>query len=465
MLERLRRLLRAERPLDEGTTTHRLCRLRHAALHPGAALWTPGIGGGNLGTGAAEALDEVGVGGELVVGFQIRAREPVHPHAVLARVEEVRPFPPEWDPEGLGATQRYLLVGLARVTLDRDTITHKRVPTVAATLAPPRDEDLAAPDERLLAQLHALAAVDNHWPEHWLEAFELLSTAPLGQWATTLGWRLSADERIQLFDHPDRIASAVLASLESVHGGLDPVRRREAVRVQALTRRTSIMPERVLRAVADPVGVALFHPADVGLDHPSDLSLAARFARGDLVAFRVAHGQQVRVRVTGGELSPDEADAAGPRATFRLAVRHGRLYFGGARSAVAALREPGARSEAAPDAPGPAPAVPCAASLASPSVVELAPPPQPPPPGPDVHALPAPAAPLLLPAPPALPGGPLDAAEFADPAQWVDVPHGVYVATLTGLKARGDADAAFVLQLASAPAIDDVPAPEDLPSL
>ncbi|TNF32282.1 MAG: hypothetical protein EP329_10755 [Deltaproteobacteria bacterium] len=400
MLERLRRLLRPDRRRDEASTTYRLCRLRHATLHPGASLWTPGVGGGNLGVGAAEALDDVGIGGELVVGFQVRAREPVHPHAVLARIEEVRPFPPDWDPEGLGASQRYLLVGVARVTLDRDTITHKRIPTVTAQVEPPRDEELEAPSPELLAQLTTLAAADNHWPQHWHDAFELLRSAPLGQWATTLGWRLSADERIALFDHPERIGPAVASNLESLQVGLDPARRREAVRVQALTRRTTVMPDRTMRVVADAEGWALFHPADIGPDLegaviPADIQ--AHLALGDLVSVHVPAGTSVRVRLTGGELNEDEVAVGAPSVTFRLDVRHGRLFLGGG-------------------------------TLANNNHFQ-------------------------------------DKVEYAEPAQWVDVPNGLFATTVTALKPGEDGERGYVVQLREVIDLAAIPAPAKIPEL
>jgi len=401
MLERLRRLLRPDRRREAGESTFRLCRLRHATLHPGATLWTPGVGGGNLGVGAAEALDDVGIGGELVVGFQIRAREPVHPQAVLARVEEVRPFPPEWDPEGLGASQRYLLVGVARVTLDRDTITHKRIPTVTAVTHPPRDEELEAPGERLVAQLATLAAADNHWPQHWLDAFELLPNAPLGQWATSLGWRLSADERIDLFDHPERIGPAVMSNLDSLQVGLDPARRREAVRVQALTRRTTVMPDRSMRAVADEEGWALFHPADLSPDLDGavvPVDIPAHLALGDLVGVRSPAGEAVRVRLTGGELTEDEEPFRQESVSFRLEVRHGRLFLGGG-------------------------------ALASGNHFQ-------------------------------------DKLEYADPAQWVDVPNGLFAVVVTALQRKpGDEERVYVVQLREVDDLASLPAPAELPEI
>ncbi|PKN55810.1 MAG: hypothetical protein CVU56_19370 [Deltaproteobacteria bacterium HGW-Deltaproteobacteria-14] len=385
---------------DEGATTYRLCRLRHATLHPGATLWTPGVGGGNLGVGAAEALDDVGIGGELVVGFQIRAREPVHPQAVLARIEEVRPFPPEWDPEGLGAAQRYLLVGVARVELDRDTITHKRIPTVTGVALPPRDEELEPPTEALVAQLAALAAADNHWPQHWLDAFELLPNAPLGQWATSLGWRLSADERIALFDHPERIGPAVQSNLDSLQVGLDPTRRREAVRVQALTRRTTVMPDRTMRVTADAEGWALFHPADLSPDPdlavvPTDIT--AHLALGDLVCVQEEVERAVRVRLTGGDLTEDEEPLRGQSVTFRLDVRHGRLFLG----------------------PG---------GLATGNQFD-------------------------------------DKVEYADPAQWVDVPNGLFAAVVTAVGGGEGGERAYVVQLSEVDELATVPAPAAVPEL
>lgn len=338
MLERLRKLLRPDRGDDaEATSTYRLCRLRHATLHPGATLWTPGSGGGNLGAGAAEALADVGLGGELVVGFQTRAREPVYPRGVLARVEEIAPFPEDWDPEGLGAPQRYRLMGLGRVELDISSVANKRVPTVTATLHPARPEELEQADAELLAQLAGLAAADNHWPDHWLEAFDQLPAAPLGQWATTLGWRLGAEERLELFDHPDRIAARVLSTLDSLHAGLDPTRRREAVRVQALTRRTTIMPERTLAVVSDAAGWALFHPGDLGEGGGPAVTpetVAAHLAMGNLLGVRTAPGRRAIVRFTGGELTGGESAARLGEATFRLFVRHGRLFLGGAALAT-----------------------------------------------------------------------------------------------------------------------------------
>lgn len=332
----LKRLLtfwrrRPERPADGATW--RLCRLRHATLHPGAVLWTPGVGGGNLGGGAANALDEAGVGGEVVVGFQSGAREPVHPYGVIARIEERVPFPESWNPEGLGASHRYRLEGLSRVALDPATTTNKRVPTIVARPDLERPEDLAPPPPELVELLAALSRLENAWPEHWLEAFQSLPSAALGQWATTLGWRLAREERLLLFDQPGRIAEILLSTLDALHLGLAPERRREAVRAQTLTRRTSYMPERHLDVVVDEDGWAIFHPADVHTQAEAEgggARLATHFQRGNVIAARSAPGRRCRVRLTATSLTEEEARRVGAESTFRLLVRHGRLFLGGA---------------------------------------------------------------------------------------------------------------------------------------
>jgi hypothetical protein len=311
----------------------RLCRLRHATLHPGASLWTPGVGGGNLGGGASNALDEAGVGGEVIVGFQSGAREPVHHFGVLARIQERVPFPESWNPEGLGASHRYRLSAIERMELDIASQTHKRVPSITAQPATERPEDLAAPPSELVELLMALSRLDNAWPEHWLEAFGLLPGAPLGQWATTLGWRLSREERLLLFDQPNRIGEVLLSTLDALHLGLAPERRREAVRAQTLTRRTAYMPEKSLAVVGDEDGWVIFHPADVHGTSESDersTQLETHFQRGNVIAVKSPAGRRCRVRLTAGELNPEEIGRQGPEITFRLLVRHGRLFLGGA---------------------------------------------------------------------------------------------------------------------------------------
>lgn len=332
MLERLISLIRGSAKRPVGSATHRLCRLRHATLHPGATLWTPGVGGGNLGGGASSALDDAGVGGHVVVGFQASAREPVHPFGVIALLEERVPFPEGWSPEGLGATHRYRLLGLERVAIDPQSCTNKRVPTVLATTVPTPAEDLAPAPEALVALLQALSRLENAWPEHWLEAFRTLPGGTLGQWATTLGWRLSRDERLLLFDQPGKITEVLLSTLDGLHLGLAPERRREAVRVQTLTRRTTVSPERTLPMVVDEAGWALFHPADVALPEGAlgEAGGGGAPSTGNAVTVAGAPGRRCRVRVTVGGLHTDEADRKIGEATFRLLVRHGRLFLGGA---------------------------------------------------------------------------------------------------------------------------------------
>ncbi len=320
-----------------------LCRLRHATLHPGATLWTPGVGGGNLGGGAASALDEAGLGGEVVVGFQSGAREPVHVNGVVARIEERVAFPESWNPEGLGANHRYRLLGVRRVVIDPLSTTNKRIPTVNVSATDPRPEDTAPPPPELVEILTALSGLENNWPEHWREAFVSLPNAQLGQWATTLGWRLSRDERLMLFDQPHKVAEVLLSTLDGLHLGLAPERRREAVRVQTLTRRTSLMPERSIEVIADEDGWAIFHPADV---HPAShttgpvtLPAAAgdnqsrlqnHFVAGNVINVRAHVGRCCRVRLTALSLTPEEESRRLGESTFRLLVRHGRLFLGGA---------------------------------------------------------------------------------------------------------------------------------------
>lgn len=298
-------------------------------MHPGAALWTPGVGGGNLGGGASNALDEVGVGAEVVVGFQAGAREPVHGQGVIARIEDRVPFPDSWNPEGLGATHRYRLVGLARVAIDPASTTNKRVPTVLATLGPERPEDHAPAPPVLVDLLEALARLDNAWPDHWLDAFRTLPGAALGQWATTLGWRLSREERLDLFEHPGRIAEVLSLTLDALHLGLAPERRREAVRVQTLTRRTSYLPERCLDVVSDEDGWALFHPSDVASFGEGAAGVHDDVARGNVVAWRAPPGHRYRVRFTARALTPEEETRRREEGAYHLLVRHGRLFLGG----------------------------------------------------------------------------------------------------------------------------------------
>jgi len=414
----LKRLLtfwrrRPERP-REGAI-YRLVRLRHATLHPGATLWTPGIGGGNLGGGASNALDAAGVGGEVVVGFQSGAREPVHPCGVSARIEERVPFPETWHAEGLGAKHRYRLTGLQRVVIDPASQTHKRVPTVVAKLDLERPDDRAPAPPELVALLGALSQLDNAWPEHWLEAFQTLPEAALGQWATTLGWRLSREERLLLFDQPARMTEVLLSTLDALHLGLAPERRREAVRAQTLTRRTSYMPERVLDVVVDEDGWAIFHPADVhGMEDPAGSpKLETHFQQGNVIAVKSAPGRRCRIRLTAASLTEDEVKRRGAERIFRLLIRHGRLFLGGATLLRAGVYH--------------------------------------------------------------------DRLEFADPRQWIDVPNGVYSATVTALEPRrgehseateevlATADSAnpaeYVVQLRGHATLEEIDAPSSAPEL
>jgi hypothetical protein len=418
-----------------------LCRLRHATLHPGASLWTPGVGGGNLGGGAATALDEVGLGGEVVVGFQSGAREPVHRTGVIARIDERIPFPESWNPEGLGATHRYRLTGLRRIQIDSGSTSNKRVPTVIVRPDAERPEDLAPAPQELREILDALSKLENPWPDHWLEAFLALPRAPLGQWATTLGWRLSREERLMLFDEPQRITEVLLSTLDGLHLGLAPERRREAVRVQTLTRRTSIMPEVVLEVLADEDGWAIFHPADIHTSAnatqpivlpifprtgPSDrpgsphtpslpmpltsaterpraahITLENHFARGNVVAVEASPGRCCRVRLTGLSLAPDEEARKQGDSSFRLLIRHGRLFLGGG---------------------------------------------------------------TLLRA-----GSYQERLEFADPARWFDVPNGVYQAVVSSLNPADPADGRscvdYVVQLRASETLEEIVPPRTTPSL
>ncbi len=419
-----------------------LCRLRHATLHPGATLWTPGVGGGNLGGGAATALDEVGIGGEVVVGFQSGAREPVHRTGVIARIDERIPFPESWNPEGLGATHRYRLTGLRRIQIDSGSTSNKRVPTVIVRPDTERPEDLALAPPELKDLLDALSRLENPWPDHWLEAFLSLPRAPLGQWATTLGWRLSREERLMLFDEPHRITEVLLSTLDGLHLGLAPERRREAVRAQTLTRRTSIMPEVILEVLADEDGWAIFHPADVHAsanatqpivlpiiprtgpsDRPSTphnvvpppvttttdrprpvhVALENHFARGNIVAVQATPGRCCRVRLTGKSLEPEEDARKQGDTSFRLLIRHGRLFLGGG---------------------------------------------------------------TLLRA-----GSYQERLEFADPRRWFDVPNGVYQAVVSSLNpASGEpsepqACVDYVVQLRASETLEEIVAPKTTPSL
>jgi hypothetical protein len=263
MVKRLLSFWRKDAATPAKVDTWPLCRIRHATLHPGASLWTPGASGGSLGGGASAALDEVGIGGTVAVGFQTTAREQVHTHGVLARVEAREPFPEGTDPMGLGATQRYQLVGLSRIRLDPESCSNRKIPTIAANSAPNRLEDFADAPAPLIEVLQALAALDNAWQPHWAEAFRNLPTQPLGQWATTLGWRLSPEERLANFDQPERIAATLLQTLEALHLGLAPEKRRAAIRAQTLTRRTTVMPHRWMTVACDTIGWSLFHPSDL----------------------------------------------------------------------------------------------------------------------------------------------------------------------------------------------------------
>ena len=337
MLRRWLGRWRGQHARSEDDQTHLLCRLRHATLHPGAALWTPGVGGGNLGGGAVAVLDEVGVGGEVVVGFQAGAREPVHPRGVLAVVEARVPVPEHWNLDELSSPYRYRLRGRARVDVAPETTTNKRLPTVVATMGEAEEADGARAPAGLRELLIALAQVDSTWPEHWVEAFEQLPDAPLGQWATTLGWRLSWEERLLLFDAPERIADVLFQSLDALHLGLAPVRRREAVRVQARTVETVVFEERVVDVVADEQGLALFHPSDGGGDREAAArvsgagGLSAEGCSGNSVVWPAPAGQLVRVRVTmAAPVLPTRGALVGEVHRGVILVRRGRLFLGGA---------------------------------------------------------------------------------------------------------------------------------------
>jgi len=360
MVKRLLNFWRRDAASNDSGESLPLCRVRHVTLHPGAVLWTPGASGGSLGGGAAAALDEVGVGGTVVVGFQSSAREQVQPLGILARVEAREPFPDGVDPAGLGATHRYRLSGLSRMHLDPESCTNRKIPTIVATPAPERPEDHEAPPEALVAVLEALAALDNSWPTHWLEAFETLPGAPLGQWATTLSWRLSPEERADLFERPEAIAETLLGTLEALHLGLAPEKRRAALRAETVTRRTTVMPHRLLTVAADEHGWALFHPSDLApaLNSTTPAEVVTRAGaevRPKTGAHEVANTiccmtprpATVRVLLTHtgialppfGSIPGSEAPSRseGPILTpadglpvpvQRILVRHGRLFLG-----------------------------------------------------------------------------------------------------------------------------------------
>jgi hypothetical protein len=357
-VNRVFRFWRRKSEREDGTATYPLCRIRHATLHPGAALWTPGTSGGNFGGGAEAAITAVGIGGVVAVGFQTTARELVHPCGVLARVEARAPFPDGQDPTGLGASDRWRLVGLSRVSLDPETCANRKHPTISAAPAQARLEDFADAPEPLVAVLTALANLQNDWPAHWLEAFRTLPGQPLGQWATSLGWRLAAEERIALFEHPARIADTLLQALESLHLGLAPERRREALRAQTLTRRTTVMPHRWMAVEADESGWALFHPSDLapaltataphevhattGANGEAANTLrSAGAGRGRTIVLLTHAGLPLPLRSVGAATPPaDGADGPAQRRPLltpsegfpapvqRILVRHGRLFLG-----------------------------------------------------------------------------------------------------------------------------------------
>jgi hypothetical protein len=128
----------------------------------------------------------------------------------------------------------------------------------------------------------------------------------------------------------------LLSTLDALHLGLAPERRREAVRTQTLTRRTSAMPERSLEVVVDEDGWAIFHPADLQTGEDAadtaerGTGLERHFQRGNVIAVKGTPGRRCRVRLTAGDLSDDEMQRKRPETSFRLLVRHGRLFLGGA---------------------------------------------------------------------------------------------------------------------------------------
>src|SRR5690606_33559806 len=125
-----------------------------------------------------------------------------------------------------------------------------------------------------------------------------------------------------------------LSTLDALHLGLAPERRREAVRAQTLTRRTSYMPEKTMEVIGDEDGWAIFHPADVhgaaAEQEPRTEAITTHFQRGNVIAVRSVPGRRCRVRLPAGDLGEDESRRRGPEASFRLLVRHGRLFLGGA---------------------------------------------------------------------------------------------------------------------------------------
>jgi hypothetical protein len=325
----------------DGRGTYPLCRVRHATLHPGASLWTPGTSGGSLGGGAEDALIEAGLGGIVAVGFQTSAREQIHPAGVLARIEATEPFPEGIDPAGLGAMRRFHLIGLTRVTLLAETVAHRRVPTIDIVPAEACPGDLAEPPAALREVLCSLRALEHAWAPHWREAFELLGPEPLGQWATTLGWRLSPEERLALFDDPTRIGPLLLENLEAMHQGLAPERREAspALTLRATRRLTAAPPHRWLSITTDAQGWAVFHPADAGRGPPDSGTFRRPLEAAGLAANRILipepAGGPLEVLVSHparlGELGPARTagDMVGAQgAAGRVLVRHGRLYLG-----------------------------------------------------------------------------------------------------------------------------------------
>jgi hypothetical protein len=106
------------------------------------------------------------------------------------------------------------------VTLGAETVSAVPLPSVATWPLPDHLEDRRAPPTSLVETLTRLAALDVPWAPHWRESFALSAEDGLGQWATTLGWRLSPEERLQLFDAPGRIAAVLEDNLAGMLAGL-----------------------------------------------------------------------------------------------------------------------------------------------------------------------------------------------------------------------------------------------------
>lgn len=189
--------------------------------------------GSRPGGGAVAALESAGDNGSVLVAWEQRPRDAgptwapglgparLHSIGVLARavpMPAIQAFRlPGGAPGGpaLEGVARWKLRGVRRALVDAGRVSEGEPPTILVELLDERPEDAMIPPREYL---DALAELTRAWSggDQWRVAFELMARSPLGQWATSLGTLLPADDdsRFVPLDHPQRLRASLRETLD-----------------------------------------------------------------------------------------------------------------------------------------------------------------------------------------------------------------------------------------------------------